>query len=132
MTRYQKQTLDGLWSKIVRLRDHFTCQRCGAVHKSNSKGLHAHHILTKGSHGFSTRWSIENGVAVCYGCHMLLQGNPDENEKFAREELNLDYDNMKFIGKTTVKVFYSEKRQELKNQLLDLMVARDMRDVFKV
>jgi len=123
MTSYQKKVLDGLWSLAVRTRDMFRCQRCLKQHDQKSKGLHAHHILTKGANGFSTRWELMNGVAVCYGCHMYLQGNPVENEKFARS-LGVDYDWLKAHGKKTIKVFYEEKRQELRDIISDLNCGR--------
>ena len=126
MKKYHREVLDKLWSKIVRTRDSFTCQRCGKRHDKKSRGLHAHHILTKGSHGFSIRWDLDNGVAVCYGCHMFLQGNPDENEYFAKNILGIDYDGLKRLGKKTVKVFYNEKKSELKDILEDLQVGREM------
>ena len=128
MKTYHKKVLDGLWSKIVRTLAGFKCQRCGAQHKSNSKGLHAHHIATKGSHGFSTRWLIDNGAAVCYGCHMYLQTHPEENRRFCIEELGRNYDEITALGKTTVKVFYEDKKAELQEIYEDACVGLEIRE----
>jgi len=130
MKKFHKKVLDGIWSKAVRTRDGFRCQRCPPhkqrIFDEKSKGLHAHHILTKGGHGFSTRWDIENGVAVCYGCHMYLQGNPLENERFAVENLGINYEEMQRKGKTTVKVFYDEKKAELLEEFADIMIGKEI------
>ena len=126
MKKYHKTVLDSLWSRIVRTRDEFRCRRCHTKHSPRSMGLHAHHLVTKGGHGFSTRWNVDNGVAVCYGCHMYLQGNPKENRDFAIN-LGIDYDELDILGKTTVKVFYPEKREELEKILTDMDIVNEMR-----
>lgn len=61
-----KSELDSAWSIAVRKRDCHKCVMCGA-----DKSLSAHHwILTK-AQGNASRWEIDNGVTVCYACHMF-------------------------------------------------------------
>lgn len=67
---------DALLRQIVLLRDHFTCQRCGATPKNESSSptrgivLQAAHIYGKGAHG-SMRYVLENVVCLCRDkCHV--------------------------------------------------------------
>lgn len=63
MKRSEIGKLDKEWSLKVREKDNFKCQVCGLVNKRN----HAHHVLPK--HYREYRWSIENGLTLCAGCH---------------------------------------------------------------
>ena len=55
---------DKLWSKYIRTRDP-KCLYC-----SREENLQAHHaIVTKGA-SISTRWNLQNGVTLCYDCHI--------------------------------------------------------------
>ena len=56
--------LDNLWSKVVRERDNYTCQHCGRHHKQ----VQAAHIFSRNNK--STRWDPDNGVTLCYYCHI--------------------------------------------------------------
>lgn len=67
MERYVKKheikKLDILWSKKVRSVE--ICQLCG------KKGvLHAHHIYSR--RHYNTRWDIDNGICLCYRCHLFF------------------------------------------------------------
>lgn len=56
--------LDKLWSKKVKEKFDNKCAICG-------KGSpHAHHIFSRGYK--STRWDVENGVALCYYHHFYF------------------------------------------------------------
>ena len=54
--------LDKIWSKLVRDRDG-TCVHCGRF------PVQAHHIFGRGYK--STRWNLDNGISLCYKCHMF-------------------------------------------------------------
>jgi len=58
-----KKQLDAVWSGIVKKRDK-RCLWCGG-----SKNLAADHIFSRRRN--STRWVIENGIALCAGCHIF-------------------------------------------------------------
>lgn len=73
---------DRKWSRAVRERDAYTCQRCGAVHAPNSQGLHGAHIFGRGK--LAVRHDVENGIALCYGCHRFIDGHKEEKELLAR------------------------------------------------
>lgn len=70
---------------MIRDRDFCTCQRCGAVHPSNSRGLHCAHMFGRGK--YATRFDPENACALCYGCHRYLDTHPHEKREFFRKRL---------------------------------------------
>lgn len=59
------------WRKKVFERDNYTCQRCFA----RGGRLNAHHIEPWASNP-EKRYSIENGVTLCYECHKIVHKSP--------------------------------------------------------
>lgn len=51
------------WSKLVKKRDHYTCQLCGS-----KKFLHSHHMEHK-SKNKDLKLDINNGITLCNVCH---------------------------------------------------------------
>jgi 5-methylcytosine-specific restriction endonuclease McrA len=57
------------WRNAVFKRDGFTCVICGQIgHK-----LSAHHIK-KFSEDYENRFDIDNGVTLCWSCHLNVNG----------------------------------------------------------
>ncbi len=81
----RRDARDARFSKAVRQRDRFTCQRCGTVHAENSSGLHAMHMFSRRIQ--ATRFDMENAAAGCYGCHQYLDSHPNEKQAFFRQRL---------------------------------------------
>ena len=65
----KRKTEDIIFSQYIRLRDNYTCQRCGSKHKPNSGGLHCSHYFGRARK--SVRWDERNCDSLCYGCHMI-------------------------------------------------------------
>ena len=63
---------DALWSKIVRDRAGNKCELCGG-----QTMLQAHHMITKGCCGF-LRYSLENGMCLCQGCHYTFHNKDSQ------------------------------------------------------
>ena len=76
----KRDAADARFSLMIRERDRWTCQRCGAVHDSKSQGLHSAHMFSRGK--LSTRFDAENACALCYGCHRYLDTHPTEKRVF--------------------------------------------------
>lgn len=77
---------DRRWSKAVRERDGYKCQRCFTQHTTNSVGLHAAHIFSRGIK--RTRHDLDNGISLCYGDHRWFDSRSKEDkEAFARSFL---------------------------------------------
>lgn len=51
------------WSKLVKIRDLYTCQICGS-----KKHLHAHHIMMRSKYKESAL-DVDNGITLCRTCH---------------------------------------------------------------
>lgn len=54
------------WAKEVYKRDNYSCKECG---KHCSKDIQAHHILPWKDFP-EARFSIENGITLCFKCHL--------------------------------------------------------------
>ena len=76
---------DSIFSKIVRARDKYTCQRCGSKHLPNSSGLHNSHFFSRGK--WNTRYDLENCESLCYGCHRYFDGHKDKYREWKIKKL---------------------------------------------
>ena len=76
---------DRRWSLAVKERDVYTCRRCGSTNPPGTRSLHAHHIFTRARK--STRHDVDNGISVCFGCHMWSHRNPLEFHDWMKGEL---------------------------------------------
>lgn len=72
--RLEKQ-LDILWRQRVLEKFSSSCAVCG-----RKNGIQAHHIFSR-THK-STRWDIENGIALCSGHHLWAHREPEEFRRF--------------------------------------------------
>lgn len=70
--RIPEAVLDALWQKVVKTRDHFTCQyyRTPII----SRDCQAAHVLSRTYRG--VRWDPDNGVTLSAKAHMLFHRNP--------------------------------------------------------
>src|SRR3990172_983442 len=71
--------LDELFSKYVRLRDDYTCQRCGAKSK-NVQCAHFH-----GRARQSTRFDDKNCTSLCFACHQYFHAHPHEFVEWTKQ-----------------------------------------------
>lgn len=85
MSGIRRDAADARFSREIRERDNFTCQRCGKQHAENSMGLHAAHMFTRRIK--ATRLDEDNAVTLCYGCHAYVDSHPEEKLAFFRERL---------------------------------------------
>lgn len=98
----KRNAQDARWSKQIRTRDNFTCQRCGTKHAENSFGLHAAHIFSRGIKRL--RHDFRNGIALCYGCHRFIDSHAAEKEALARKILgDEEYERLRLEANTPTK-----------------------------
>lgn len=81
--RISKQ--DRIFSKLIRERAGWTCERCGTQYEAHSAGLHCSHIFSR--RALSTRWLPTNAVAHCFGCHLWFGSNPVLGGEWAKDHL---------------------------------------------
>ena len=62
--KLKKQNFD-LWSKCVRLRDK-RCIICGST-----ENLQAHHCFVRAAASLRARFVPDNGITLCYKCHLI-------------------------------------------------------------
>jgi len=60
--------MDTLARKCIRLRDEWTCQKCGM------QGHDVHHVRMRKY--YSTRWDLNNLILLCKRCHSDVDNNP--------------------------------------------------------
>ncbi|MCR4319774.1 MAG: recombination protein NinG [Candidatus Brocadiaceae bacterium] len=90
-----EKRLDAIFSKFIRLRDKLTCQRCGKQFGKFTTGIQNSHFW--GRRHRSTRWSENNCVALCGGCHIHLTGNPELHRQWYRGRIgNSAYDKLEY------------------------------------
>ena len=84
----KRDKADREFSRSIRERDGYTCQRCFTTYIEGHRGLHCAHMFSRGKK--ATRWDEENACALCYGCHRWLDGHPDLKREFFRQRLGED------------------------------------------
>lgn len=68
---------DVAFSKYIRTRDKWTCQRCGRYYEPPTQALHCSHFQGRGHE--ATRFEPLNCDALCYGCHRYFTAHPGEH-----------------------------------------------------
>ena len=113
---------DKLFSLWVRVRDNWTCQRCGKQYTPPTKALHCSHF--QGRRKENTRFEPLNADALCYGCHQHFTSQPSEHYDWqVKRKGQKMVDRIILAGNTYKKrddkleVMYW--KQELKKQELD-------------
>lgn len=72
-----RKKLDRLWFEQIYERDKGTCQRC-----KRGDTLAGHHIFGKRTYP-ATRWNLDNGILLCYACHIFFaHSRPEEFRRF--------------------------------------------------
>jgi hypothetical protein len=82
--------LDQKFSRLIRGRDLWTCQRCKTLHPGGSvqrgaRGLDCSHLVGRANRAL--RWHPLNAVAHCTACHFRLGANPAEFDAWTRQHL---------------------------------------------
>jgi hypothetical protein len=96
---------DDLWADLVKERDAYTCQwpTCGIMYPpGHRQGLHAHHIFRRTR--MPTRHMLENGVALCFGHHMIAHADQLEFADMMRDRLGAEeYEELGRLSRKTTK-----------------------------
>lgn len=100
---------DRLFSNHIRSRDNWTCQRCGGQYEPPTRALHCSHYWRRGKH--ATRFSEDNCISLCMGCHLLLEGDKQgEYKDIMITRLGQDkFNTLEALSKTTVKARIAEQ-----------------------
>lgn len=73
--KYQRswRTDDVRWKLAVRVKDNYTCQRCG----KHDQYIHAHHVAPRSRRPDLIR-EVSNGKCLCASCHFWVHHHPIE------------------------------------------------------
>ena len=84
----KRDKADELFSLYIRIRDNWTCQRCGGYYKHRPQGLHCSHFM--GRRKENTRFEPLNADSLCYGCHKYFTSHPAEHYAWQVERKGQD------------------------------------------
>jgi len=95
LTRKEIKELDALWSKKIKELAKYRCEHCkepGRQLVHDGAWLNSAHIIGRRYRG--TRWSITNGMCLCYSCHRQWDEHGPQHEDIlrrviGRERLNV-------------------------------------------
>ena len=107
--RIKRDKVDSLFSKLIRERDQYRCQRCFTQHDKSSTGLHCSHFFGRGNN--ATRFSPNNCIALCFACHSQWEGlKPSVYREFMIDKLGAKkYIELEERARSTVKCGKAEK-----------------------
>jgi len=112
---------DEAFSKCVRERADWTCERCGKYFPEGTRGgIHCSHIYSRGHR--TIRWAGDNAQALCVSCHDWYGKDPADSGIWVADLLGEGHmailrekKNMKFkIPKTEEKEIAKHYREQLK------------------
>lgn len=91
--------LDKVTAQVIKLRDDYTCQRCGG--KPQPQGCHWAHIYSRTSH--KMRWDLLNSLVLCNGCHRHWHANPIDAENWFKDKFPVRYDYLQDLRRQPTK-----------------------------
>lgn len=118
---------DAAFSKCVRERANYQCERCGTAHDRSSTGLHCSHIFSRRHR--TLRFCGENAQSLCYRCHAWLGGNPADSGLWLVETLGEGHiDLLREKMNSRVKVSKIEEKEIAKHYREQLKIMQAKRE----
>lgn len=112
---------DTVFSKLIRLRARFNCEKCGRYFPQGH-GLQCSHFFSRRHQ--STRYDPDNAAAHCFACHQRLGANPIEFTAWIKGYLgDVRYEALQLRHRQIVKRTKADAEalyQHLKNELASL------------
>ena len=84
----KRSTADIWFSKCIRARDKYTCQRCFRVYPPDSTALHCSHHFSRRHR--TVRFDCLNAISLCFSCHQWFGGNPYEAAIWLEDEVGIE------------------------------------------
>ena len=104
-SRHMKEA-DAAFSKLVKWRDDFTCQRCESMEYPQCA-----HLVSRSYK--SIRTELQNAVCLCRSCHMYFTHHPLEWEVWCDEKWLGRLDQLKKRALLMERVVWKEERDRL-------------------
>lgn len=126
MAGIKRDCRDRVFSKYIRTRDGWTCQRCHTYYSEERRqGLDSAHFYGRRNKG--TRWDEDNAVSLCRGCHQYFGEHPDLFKAFMFARLGeVKYNALALRAKRVTKFTRFDLEwihEDLKRQLKALKAA---------
>jgi hypothetical protein len=106
------KNLDTAWSKAVKIKAGHKCEVCG----KRDGVLNSHHYV--GRVNRTLRWSLKNGICLCYTHHVGGKESAHQDGDFIREWFKTnrpeDYEHTQYMKNTISKRTNADKRELLK------------------
>lgn len=107
MTKYEKKKLDCMWQEVITNGKSCSYPGCCKI------GNEGHHIFKR--RYLNTRWSIENGRALCREHHDWAEKHPEAYEDLIVDEIgSRDYTTLRQEALMVRKQYYDEILEYLK------------------
>jgi hypothetical protein len=104
----KRDKLDILFSKLIRERSDYSCDRCHLNFRHETHGLQCSHFVTRGHH--TLRWEPLNAAAHCISCHFKLGADPVLFAEWICEYLGHEkYEALKLKKQTLIKRSKADK-----------------------
>lgn len=115
--------LDEAIKTYAKVRDHYTCQKCGKQVKGS--GMHGSHVIPV-SAGNRLRWDGLNLKALCYHCHInWWHKNPMESAEWFKTKFP---DRWEYLQTEKAKGIVKFTTEDLEFMLNDIHHRTDMLD----
>jgi hypothetical protein len=123
----KRSPADDAFSKCVRARTDYKCERCGKQFLPTSSGLHCSHVFSRRHR--TIRWCAENAQALCYTCHEWYGGNPIESGKWVESVLGRGVIDLLIEKRNAkVKVSKQEEKEIASHYRIQLSILNDRRE----
>lgn len=117
MKSSQIDTLDKLFSQIIRLRANGFCEHCGLY--ATFEGIDPSHYFVRGHK--STRWDEKNVFGFKHECHMYFDSHKTEFTSWVVKRLGIeDFDRLVVRNNSIHKLDYITIKTQLQNRIKEL------------
>lgn len=99
-----EKELDKLFADYIKLRDNWTCQRCGRKYWEHDENIQCSHYWNRGNMG--TRYERDNCIALCKDCHSLWESDPNnEYTNFIKKNIGIQrYETLERLARQPFKI----------------------------
>lgn len=125
--RIKRDKRDDVFSRLVRERAEWACERCGKQHpEGHRQSLHCSHTYSRRNR--MTRWAGLNASAHCFACHQFLGENPPAFADWAENHIGKqDYAKLRQLAHLRVKLSKPDLEEIYKDLRLELERMENLR-----
>ena len=117
---------DIAFSRCVKARTDWLCERCHTQHEQKSMGLHCSHIFSRRHR--TIRWCADNAQSLCFSCHSWYGGSPADSGIWITDLLGEGHMNLlREKRDNRVKVSKLEEKQIAKHYREQLKIIEEKR-----